>query len=84
MFREVLIQAWVSLRRQPLRSMLTMLGIVWGIAAVAILLAYGQSLRSVVVMAFDSFGKGAVICWPAQTSEQVGGERAGKHVRFEK
>ncbi len=84
MFREILIQAWVSLRRQPLRSFLTMLGIVWGIAAVALLLAYGKSLRQVVVAAFDAFGKGAIVAWPAQTSEQAGGERAGKHVRFEK
>jgi putative ABC transport system permease protein len=84
MLREVLIQAWESLRRQPLRSFLTMLGMVWGITAVALLLAYGKSLRSVVVASFDAFGKGAVICWPMQTSQQVGGERAGKHVVFEK
>jgi len=61
-----------------------MLGIVWGIAAVALLIAYGTGMRSVVVAAFDAFGKGAVICWPAQTSEQAGGQRAGKHVVFEK
>ena len=61
-----------------------MLGITWGIAAVALLIAYGSGLRSVVVAAFDAFGKGAVICWPAQTSEQAGGQRAGKHVVFEK
>ena len=84
MLTEVLKQAWTSLKRQPTRSILTMLGIVWGIAAVALLIAYGSSLRSVVVASFDAFGKGAVICWPAQTSEQAGGERAGKHVLFEK
>jgi len=84
MFRETIIQAWIALRRQPLRSFLTMLGIVWGIAAVAMLIAYGNSFRSVIVAAFDAFGKGAVIAWPAQTSEQAGGQRAGKQVRFEK
>jgi putative ABC transport system permease protein len=84
MFREILAQAWSALRRQPLRSFLTMLGITWGIAAVALLIAYGRGLRSVVVAAFDAFGKGAVICWPAQTSEQAGGQRAGKHVVLEK
>jgi len=83
-FREILIQAWSALRRQPLRSFLTMLGITWGIAAVALLIAYGRGLRSVVVASFDAFGKGAVICWPAQTTEQAGGQRAGKHVVFEK
>jgi putative ABC transport system permease protein len=67
-----------------MRSFLTMLGIVWGIAAVALLIAYGKSLRSVVVAAFDAFGKGAIVAWPAQTSQQAGGERAGKHVKFEK
>ena len=61
-----------------------MLGIMWGIAAVALLLAYGRGLRSVVVASFDAFGKGAVICWPQQTSEQAGGQRAGKQVVLEK
>ena len=84
MFRETLIQAWIALKRQPLRSFLTMLGIVWGIAAVALLIAYGNSFRSLLVASFNAFGKGAVIAWPAQTSEQAGGERAGKRVRFEK
>src|SRR5260370_40199343 len=84
MLREILHQAWAALRRQPLRSFLTMLGIVWGIVAVPLLIAYGSSFRSVLVGGFNAFGKSAVICWPGQTSEQAGGERAGKHVVFEK
>ena len=36
MFREILRQAWDALRRNPLRSFLTMLGIVWGIVSVKI------------------------------------------------
>jgi len=84
MFREIIIQAWDALRRQPLRSFLTMLGVVWGIVAVAVLLAYGSSFRDVMVRAFEAFGKTAVVCWPGQTSEQAGGERAGRHVRLEK
>ena len=84
MLAEILRQAWVALRRNPLRSFLTMLGIVWGIVAVAVLIAYGNSFRGVLVNAFDAFGKSAVVCWPGQTSEQAGGERAGRRVRFEK
>ena len=84
MLREVLIQAWAALKRNKTRSFLTMLGIVWGIAAVALLIAYGTGMRTVVMAAFDAFGRGAVICWPAQTSEQAGGQRAGKHVVLEK
>jgi putative ABC transport system permease protein len=65
MLKEILLQAWDSLRRNPLRSLLTMLGIV-------------------LIDGFNQFGKSAVICWPGQTSDQAGGERAGKPIRFEK
>ena len=41
MFREILIQAWIALRRNPTRSLLTMTGIVWGIITVTMLVAYG-------------------------------------------
>ena len=84
MFQEILRQAWDALRRHPLRSFLTMLGIVWGIVAVTVLIAYGSGFRTVLVNGFDAFGRSAVVCWPAQTSEQAGGQRAGKVVRFEK
>ncbi len=83
MLKEILREAWNAIRRSPLRSLLTMMGIVWGVAAVALLVAYGTSFRSVLVTSFEAFGKGVVICWPGQTSEQAGGERAGKRVRFE-
>lgn len=84
MIREVFSQAWDSLRRQPLRSGLTMLGVVWGIVAVTILIAYGKGFRGVLLRGFEAFGKSVVICWPAQTSQQVGGQRAGKKVLIEK
>jgi putative ABC transport system permease protein len=84
MIREVFGQAWDSLRRQPLRSGLTMLGVVWGIVAVTILIAYGKGFRGVLLRGFEAFGKSVVICWPAQTSQQVGGQRAGKKVLIEK
>ena len=84
MFEEIFHQAWEALRRSPLRSFLTMLGIVWGILSVSLLLSYGSGFRSVLVYTFEIFGKGAVVAWPGTTSEQAGGERAGKQVRFEK
>ncbi len=60
-----------------------MLGIVWGIATVTLLVAYGSSFRSILVNGFDAFGKSVVIAWPQQTSEQPGGQRAGKPVKLE-
>lgn len=80
---EILEESWISLRRGRTRSLLTMLGIVWGIVAVTLLIAYGSGFRQVLVHAFEAFGKSAVTCWPEQTSEQPGGQRAGKKIRFE-
>ena len=83
MFAEIFKQAWTALGRNPVRSFLTMSGISWGIVAVTLLLSYGAGFRSVLMYTFEVFGKGAVVCWPGTTSEQAGGERAGKSVRFE-
>jgi putative ABC transport system permease protein len=84
MLTEIILEAWVALKRNVTRSLLTMLGIVWGIATVTLLIAYGSSFRGVLVHGFDAFGKSVVIAWPGQTSEQPGGQRAGKKVLLEK
>lgn len=83
MLFEIILEAWIALKRNLTRSFLTMLGIVWGIATVTLLIAYGSSFRSVLVHGFDAFGKSVVIAWPQQTSEQPGGQRAGKKVVLE-
>ncbi|HYA26317.1 MAG TPA: ABC transporter permease [Terriglobales bacterium] len=83
MLTEIICEAWVALKRNYTRSLLTMLGIVWGIATVTLLIAYGTSFRHILVNGFDAFGKSVVVCWPQQTSEQPGGQRAGKKVVFE-
>lgn len=83
MLVEIFKEAWAALGRNRVRSILTMTGIAWGIMAVTLLLSYGSGFRNVLMYTFEVFGKGAVICWPGTTSEQAGGERAGKVVRFE-
>jgi putative ABC transport system permease protein len=83
MLTEIIREAWIALKRNTTRSALTMLGIVWGIATVTLLIAYGNSFRQILVGGFDAFGKSVVICWPQQTSEQPGGQRAGKKVVLE-
>src|SRR5258708_25370486 len=76
MLFEIFREAWAALGRNPVRSLLTMTGIAWGIVAVTLLLSYGSGFRNVLMYTFEVFGKGAVICWPGTTSEQAGGERA--------
>ena len=83
MLIQTIADAWLALLRSKTRTVLTMLGVVWGIVTVTLLVAYGSSFRSVLVRGFEAFGRGAVVCWPGQTSEQPGGQRAGRVVRFE-
>src|SRR5437868_1312874 len=81
--KELISQSWQALRRNQLRSVLTMLGIVWGLASVVILLAYGQGLGGSVIHAFLNMGNNVIVLWPGQTSMQAGGQRAGKKVNYE-
>src|SRR6266581_8381823 len=81
--KELISQSWQALRRNQLRSVLTMLGIVWGLASVVILLAYGQGLGGSVLHAFLNMGNNVIVLWPGQTSMQAGGQRAGKKVTYE-
>ena len=81
--KELISQGWQALMRNRMRSVLTMLGIVWGLASVVILLAYGQGLGGSVLRAFMNMGNNVIVMWPGQTSLQAGGQRAGKKVTYE-
>src|SRR5258707_394056 len=81
--KELISQGWQSLMRDRTRSALTMLGIVWGLASVVLLLAYGQGLGGCVLHAFLNMGNNVIVVWPGQTSMQAGGQRAGKAVKYE-
>jgi putative ABC transport system permease protein len=81
--KELISQGWKALMRDRMRSALTMLGIVWGLASVVLLLAYGQGLGGCVLSAFSNMGNNVIVLWPGQTSMQAGGQRAGKAVKYE-
>src|SRR6202521_654545 len=81
--KELITQSWQALMRNRLRSVLTMLGIVWGLVSVVLLLAYGQGLGGSVLHAFLNMGNNVIVLWPGQTSMQAGGQRAGKAVNYE-
>jgi putative ABC transport system permease protein len=81
--RELVEQSWAALRRNHMRSALTMLGITWGVISVVLLLAFGRGLGSSVVNAVGNVGNNVIVIWPGQTSMQAGGQRAGRSVHFE-
>jgi putative ABC transport system permease protein len=81
--KELISQGWQALMRDRLRSTLTTLGIVWGLASVVLLLAYGQGVGGSFLHAFLNMGNNVIVLWPGQTSMQAGGQRAGKKVNYE-
>lgn len=75
-------QAWGALRHNRRRSLLTMLGMAWGIATVVLLLAYGTGFERGLWAAFRTFGTNLVFVFPGRTSLQAGGTKAGTEVRL--
>ena len=75
-------QAYNALRHNRRRSVLTMLGMAWGIATVVLLLAYGSGFERGLWVAFRSFGTNLVFVFPGRTELQAGGTKAGTQVRL--
>src|ERR1700730_16051876 len=75
-------QAYHALSHNRLRSVLTMLGMAWGIATVVLLLAYGSCFERGLWVAFRSFGTNLVFIFPGRTELQAGGTKAGSEVKL--
>src|ERR1700719_4967916 len=81
--KELILQSWDALARDRLRSILTMMGIVWGLTTVVLLLGYGESVSAGVLTAFLGIGNNVVMVWQGQTSMQAGGQRRGERIHRE-
>ena len=68
MKRDLLQQAYGAMRHDLRKTMLTMLGMAWGIATVVLLLAYGDGFAQAIRNIFESFGATAVGIFPGRTS----------------
>jgi putative ABC transport system permease protein len=82
MKRDLLQQAYGAMRHDLRKTLLTMLGMAWGIATVVLLLAYGDGFGQAIANIFESFGASAVGIFPGRTSQQAGGNKAGVQIRF--
>jgi putative ABC transport system permease protein len=75
-------QAYNALKHNRRRSILTMLGMAWGIATVVLLLAYGTGFERGLWVAFRSWGINLIFIFPGRTSLQAGGTKAGAEVKL--
>ena len=82
MKHDLLQEAYGAMRHDVRKTLLTMLGMAWGIATVVLLLAYGDGFGRAVQAIWDSYGATAIGLYPGRTSEQAGGNKAGTQIRF--
>jgi putative ABC transport system permease protein len=74
-FAQTLLEAWRSLGANRLRSALTMLGIVIGIASVVLMLAVGDAVRAYIDKQLAQLGSNLMIVQPGSTKLQGGIKR---------
>jgi len=82
MKRDLLQQAYGAMRHDLRKTVMTMLGMAWGIATVVILLAYGAGFGRAITAIFSNFGMQMMGVFPVRTSLQAGGSKAGTQIRF--
>ena len=78
---EIFKRVLENLRSYGKRSVMTIVGITWGIASYILLMAYGDDFHRALLLGMKYFGDNVVIVWNGQTSLQAGGGRAGRVVR---
>ena len=76
MFFQIIKEAWISIGAYKLRTFLTMLGILIGVAAVVLMVAAGQAVQIEITKTFDSMGTNLIIIGPGETVS--GGVRGGR------
>lgn len=82
MLKDILAQAWEAMLYNRRRTMITMIGMAWGIATVVLLLAYGAGFSRAIVAIFAQWGVNHMEVYGGRTSEQAGADKAGVKVRL--
>ncbi len=82
MLKDIATEAYAAMRHNRRRTMLTMLGMAWGIATVVLLLAYGAGFERAINNIFAGFGVKVMGTFPGRTSLQAGGAKAGTQIFY--
>lgn len=77
---DLLVQTTGNIRRNKLRSFLTLFGIAWGIASLVLLSALADGFRQGQRKNMSQIGDNIVFLFPGRTEMQAGGKRAGRRI----
>jgi putative ABC transport system permease protein len=83
MLRDLFGQAYEAMLHNRRRTLITTIGMAWGIATVVLLMAYGAGFGRAIEAIFAQWGTNLMGVFPGTTSEQAGGKKAGVQVRLQ-
>lgn len=69
-----------DLRRQKLRSALTMFGVFWGTCSIVLLFAFGQGMQEAQLKSQNGIGESIAIIWGGITAKEFKGLPAGRRI----
>jgi putative ABC transport system permease protein len=78
LIRDVFRTLWAH----KFRTLLTMFGIAWGVVSIVLMTAAGEGLRVGQAKQAETLGRDVMIVFHGRSSLQVGGQRAGRQVRW--
>ena len=76
-------EVMMTLRRNKLRSFLTMLGVSWGIFMLVVMLGMGNGLKNAVLGGFDGFATNCSFIWTMPTTKPYEGFQRGRRFNFD-
>lgn len=75
-------EIWVSLRRNPTRTLLTAFGVFWGMFMLVVLLGSGKGLENGALAGFGDGATNSFFLWSRSTSKPFAGFPVGRQIRM--
>lgn len=75
-------EIFATIRKNKLRTFLTMLGVFWGIFMLVIMLGSGNGLRNGILKDFAGTATNSFFVWTQQTNKAYKGMKPGRHFNF--
>ncbi|MBS1646646.1 MAG: ABC transporter permease [Bacteroidetes bacterium] len=76
--RDSLQEIYATVKKNKLRTALTMLGVAWGIFMLVLMLGFGNGMRNGVMQGFGGFATNSFFLWAQPTTKPYGGFKAGR------
>jgi hypothetical protein len=82
MWLTIIREFFIDLKKQKLRSSLTLVAIAWGTLSVVLLLAFGRGLGTSLMEGMLGAGNQVIMVYGGQTSQAYEGHPEGRTIRF--